>query len=176
MDPATIATLPDIQTARPIITYLKRFHEVINKKTLSDIQQYVHNAGRYNSGTIVRVDQGALQMSLTDEVAMQRLKGINSAIETAIDKKITDNKYARPIVILDAVYEKSPFIPYDTYNSTRSGLPFIEYRNYYFGKEASAITDPYQCTIARGSNSTIDTFGRSVLTEANAGFDINSTL
>lgn len=57
MDPATIATLPDIQTARPIITYLKRFHEIINKKTLSDIQKYVHNAGRYNSGTTVRVDQ-----------------------------------------------------------------------------------------------------------------------
>ncbi len=57
MDPATIAGLPDIQTARPIGAFLKKFHEIINLKTLSDIQKAVHNAGRYNSGTLVRVDQ-----------------------------------------------------------------------------------------------------------------------
>lgn len=150
MDPATIATLPDIQTARPIITYLKRFHEIINKKTLSDIQKYVHNAGRYNSGTTIRVDQGALQMSLTDEIATQRLKEINSAIETAIDKKITDNSYARPIIIFNGVSQKDSALPLDT--------DMHEYKNYFFGKEAATITDPYQCTIARGSRGVIDTF------------------
>ena len=57
MDTGAIATLPDIQTVRPILSYLKKFHEIINAKTLSDIQKHVYNAGRYNSGTLVRVDQ-----------------------------------------------------------------------------------------------------------------------
>lgn len=71
-------------------------------------------------------------MSLTDEVAMQRIKEVNDAIEKAIDKKIIDNKYARPILILDGVYEKSPYIPRDRYNPNTAALPFVEYKNYYF--------------------------------------------
>ncbi len=51
-----VRSLPDIQTARPIMTYLKRFHELVNAKTLGDIQKFVHNAGRYNSGTTLRLD------------------------------------------------------------------------------------------------------------------------
>lgn len=106
-------------------------------------------------------------MSLSDEIAMQRLKEINSAIETAIDKKITDNGYARPIVLFNGVWQKDGNLPLDT--------DMHEYKNYYFGREAATITDPYQCTIARGSSGTIDTFGKSVRVEANAGYDINST-
>lgn len=71
-------------------------------------------------------------MSLTDEIAMQQLKEVNDSLEKAIDKKIIDNGYAKPIVILDAILEKSPFIPYDTYNYDRASLPFVEYKNYFF--------------------------------------------
>jgi hypothetical protein len=74
MDQSAIDKLPDIQTRQPILAYLKRFYETINQKTLSDIQKYVHNAGRYNSGTTVRVDQGAIMMTMTDEIARDTLK------------------------------------------------------------------------------------------------------
>lgn len=99
----TIASLPDIQTVRPIASYLKKFYEIINKKTLSDIQKFVHNAGRYNSGALVRVDQGAIDMTLTDEVAIDTLHATNSAIEERIDTHILSNNYARKILILDAI-------------------------------------------------------------------------
>lgn len=84
-------------------------------------------------------------MSLTDEVAIARIRDINDAIEKAIDKKINDNAYARPILLLDAVYEKSPLVQDETLVHNE----LVEYKNYFFGKEAKSITDPYQCTIAR---------------------------
>jgi hypothetical protein len=151
MDSETVATLPDIQTARPIMSFLRKFHEIINKKTLSDFQKHVYHAGRYNSGSTVRVDQGAVHMTLTDEVAMQLIQGANDALEQSIDQHIKTNGYARPIMILDAVYEKSPLIPFNSLNNDRSVLPFVEYKNYYFGRAASTITEPSQCTITRGS-------------------------
>ena len=63
------------------MAYLKRFHELINNKTLGDIQKFVHNAGRYNSGTTVRLDHGAIDVSLTDEVALRTLKEANDNLE-----------------------------------------------------------------------------------------------
>lgn len=57
MSDSSIDTLPDIQTAKPIGKFLLKFHEIINEKTLGDIQKFVHNAGRYNSGITVHVDQ-----------------------------------------------------------------------------------------------------------------------
>lgn len=92
------------------MTYLKRFHETINKKTLSDIQQFVHNAGRYNTGITVRVDQGAVQVSITDQMSMDVLKGANDAIESSIDNILTTNNYARRIPILDSIWERSPIL------------------------------------------------------------------
>ncbi len=46
-------------------------------------------------------------MSMTDEISMQTLYTANTALEQAIDKTITDNKYARPILILDGVSKTS---------------------------------------------------------------------
>lgn len=57
LDTADIMKLPDIQTVQQIRTLTKKFYEVINAKTLGDEQLFVHNAGRYTSGSIVRVDQ-----------------------------------------------------------------------------------------------------------------------
>lgn len=53
MDSASVAKLPDIQTPRLIAGFVKKFYEIINSKTLGDEQLFVHNAGRYNSGTSV---------------------------------------------------------------------------------------------------------------------------
>ncbi len=49
MDQSSIDQIPDIQTARPIAGLLKKLYETLNKKTISDEQFFVHNAGRYNS-------------------------------------------------------------------------------------------------------------------------------
>mgnify|MGYP000904018323 CR=1 FL=1 len=133
------------------MSYLKRFHETINKKTLSDIQEYVHNAGRYNSGINVRVDQGAVQVSITDQLSMDVLKNANDAIQKSIDDILTSNNYARRIPILDGIWERSPILM-NTIGAIPASIalnPLVEYRNYYFGREAQTITSPEQCTIAR---------------------------
>lgn len=103
ISPDMIATLPDIQTTRPIMSYLKRFHEIINEKTLGDIQKFVHNAGRYNSGTVVRVDHGAIDMSMVDEVALRTLKEANDNLESLIDTTLRTNNYTRKLIIFDGL-------------------------------------------------------------------------
>jgi hypothetical protein len=177
LDDASIATLPDIQTASPIMSYLKQFHETINKKTLSDIQEYVHNAGRYNTGINVRVDQWAVQVSITDQVSMDVLKNANDAISQSIDNLLTTNGYARRIPILNGIWERSPLL-----NSIMGVIPaslllnpLVEYKNYYFGRPASTITSPEQCTIARWWKGNSDLFKRPLLAEANVMYNINST-
>lgn len=57
LTPDMLATVSDIQSQKVIDSFIKRFHEIINTKTLSDERLFVHNAGRYNSGANVNVDQ-----------------------------------------------------------------------------------------------------------------------
>lgn len=102
-DEATLKNIPDIQTVRPIMTFLKRFYETINKKTLSDQQLFVHNAGRYNSGATVRLDQASTRATLTDELAINTIKAGNDALEKAIDDQIQSKNYTQKIVIFDKV-------------------------------------------------------------------------
>lgn len=52
----TVNSIPDIQTKTIIESLLPEFHGIINKNTLSNELLYVHNAGRYSSGTTVRAD------------------------------------------------------------------------------------------------------------------------
>ena len=107
MEQDTIDTIPDIQTARPIAALVKKFYETINKKTLSDEQLFVHNAGRYNSGSSVRIDQATVQGTLMDEVALSTLKEANAAMENAIDTQIVNANYARKMYIFDKIVNKS---------------------------------------------------------------------
>jgi hypothetical protein len=46
----------------------------------------VRNAGRYNSGSEVRVDQPAINISLMDYSAMNTIRKINDKIEKHIDE------------------------------------------------------------------------------------------
>lgn len=82
---------------------MKRFYEILNQKTLSDEQLFVHNAGRYTSGSMVRVDQPTIQGALMDEVSISILKEANTALENAIDQQITASGYARKAVIFDKI-------------------------------------------------------------------------
>ncbi len=82
--------MQDINTKTPIQSILKDFQSIINKKTLSDAFAFVHNAGRYNNQTTVRVDLAPLQMTVMDELARTTLKQANTAMMDAIDKQIRD--------------------------------------------------------------------------------------
>ena len=78
--------MPDIQTKVPIQTLLKDFQSIINKKTLSDALANVHNAGRYNTGSTVRVDIAPLKMTVMDEIARTTLKEANTAMMKKVDE------------------------------------------------------------------------------------------
>jgi hypothetical protein len=172
MDSETLAKTPDIQTKVLIMSYLKTFYETINKKTLSDIQKFVHNAGRYNSGTTVRVDQWAIQMTLTDELALQTLKSSNDALMDVFDRKILTEKWSRPIPIFDSLTVVSNTPPLTSAKYQRNKI----YQNYFFGTKSTEIRKPEQCTIARGSSWTVDsTFGKNILVEASTAYDIGAT-
>lgn len=87
-DQATIDGMQDIHTKNPILSMLKDFQSIINKNTLSDALANVHNAGRYNNETNVRVDIAPLQMTIMDEIARSTLRKANDAIMESIDKNI----------------------------------------------------------------------------------------
>ncbi len=195
----TIAVLPDIQTARPIGKYLQKFHETLSEKTLGDIQKFVHNAGRYNSGITVRVDQWALQMSLMDEVAMRTIKEANDGLEKAIDAKIRETNSARKAILFDGL-ERHIVWSWVTAAANTVVWQIIRglnlfgdsnawvapsilpenllytkpYAGYFFGQKTGNITSPNQCTIARWNNElpSSSTFWRSVLVEANIAYDV----
>ena len=95
VDPATqdsvfpldqLTKMPDIQTRIPAMQLMKQFYELVNKKTLSDIRAAVHNAGRYNVGSNVSVDQPTLLITIADQIAMNIVKSTNDKFEEYIDE------------------------------------------------------------------------------------------
>lgn len=157
-----IDAAPDIQTMTVIQGLLKKFHEIVNKKTLGEELLAVRNAGRYSSGATVLADIGPVALTLTDEVAANILKTANDALEKSIDTDLKEKGYARRVPI----YEK-----------VRSGVGYgqrLEYTNYFFGTKGKDVTDASLCTIARGSTGAIHPFGRDILVEANTAFDVES--
>ncbi len=144
LTPDMLKNLSDIQSQNIINSFIKRFYEIINSKTLGDERLFVHNAGRYNNGSDVRVDQGSVDVSLLDETALNTIKGANDALETAINKVITDANYARKIPIFDSYQNYKNTNDYD---NTRDANKV--YQNYFLGTKSTQITDPKQCTIAR---------------------------
>lgn len=77
--------MQDTHTKIPILTMLKDFQSIINKATLSDALANVHNAGRYNNETNVRVDIAPLQMTIMDDIARSTLRESNNALMRQID-------------------------------------------------------------------------------------------
>lgn len=86
---------------------LKKFHELINAKSLGDIRAFVRNAGRYNDGPDIRMDQPAISISLMDYTAMNTLRQANDKLEKWVDSiEIVDPS---PVVIMDYLTIKEPF-------------------------------------------------------------------
>ncbi len=124
--------MQDIHTKIPILSMLKNFQSIINKATLSDALANVHNAGRYNNESNVRVDIAPIQMTIMDDIARSTLRESNKALMNQIDGVITSTVKPATIPIFDAI------------NGSGS-----RYDNYFFGQKSSTITSPEQCSIAR---------------------------
>ncbi|MBX9808982.1 hypothetical protein K2X92_01155, partial [Candidatus Gracilibacteria bacterium] len=177
--------------------FLKNFKEIFNEKSLGEELLAVHNAGRYNSGASVGADLLPVSIALMDDIARSTLKTANQSIATLIDTSV--NSLAKRITIYDksVIYYSgtreflggtytgsinpdgsSNFVSYDGgYYGEEPGLQGGQriYQNYFFGKQSTEISDPSQCTIARGYSGDVTPFGKSVLTEANAAFDISTS-
>lgn len=160
-----IKTTPDVHTAAVLSGLLKSFHEVFNKKVLGEELAAVHNAGRYNSGASVNADLATIQISVADDVSSEILKHANDALEASFNDFLKTNSIARKIPILDSMTAHYG----DAEDANRP------YKNYFFGRESATIQNAHQCTIARGGSGEVANFGRSILVEANAAFDVNAT-
>lgn len=168
LEDSAMVNTPDIHTRTPILSLLKDFKSIINEKTLSDAFAYVHNAGRYTSGSTVRVDLSPVNMTLQDSIARSSLRELNSALMDSFDAALIARWYPKKIAIFDRI-ESSQNVPIPT---ATGGLKV--YDNYFFGTKSTTITSPYQCTIARWSTWQTNEFGRDILVEANVGYDISS--
>jgi hypothetical protein len=101
IDADTLRNTPDIQTEKIITATAKKFYEIVNSKSLGEMRDAVRNAGRYNSGTEVRVDMTPVDVTTLDTASALTLRSANEQLEQMIDREITG--YARRIPILDSV-------------------------------------------------------------------------
>jgi hypothetical protein len=95
-----IKKLPDVQTREVIQGFFKNFKGIFNEKSLGDELSAVRNAGRYNSGTTVRVDLLPISITLMDQIAQSTLRTSNQALAAAIDTTLKSTIASR-IVIYD---------------------------------------------------------------------------
>lgn len=99
----TIRVIPDVQTRSAIKSLLRDFKSIINEKTLSDAYEFVHNAGRYSSGQMVRIDLAPISMTVMDQVAQSTLKEANTALMQSIESEIQKRGYVRKIPIFNGI-------------------------------------------------------------------------
>lgn len=155
LSPDDIENMPVAHTIPMINTLLGEFHEISNKKVLGDHLAAVRNAGRYNSGSTVRVDIPSVNMSVFDQGARDVIRAANDTIEAYIDEIIRERKMARKIPV---------------YETLQAGFGENEsqgYTNYYFGTPGSQVLQANRCHIGRGGTG-------GVIVEANAAFDVRT--
>jgi len=169
IDANTVKIMPDVQSRLPIQSILKNFKSIINETTLADAYWFVRNAGRYSSGSSVRVDLSPISMTIADEVAQSTLKQTNIAIMSSIDQAILNSWIVRRIPIFDELHASYS----DPINLATENLK--SYSAFYLGQSSKSITTPQMCSFTRGSSGYVGTFGRSELVEANLGYDVSTT-
>jgi hypothetical protein len=103
LESGAIANLPDIQTKTPILSILKDFSNIVNDKTLSDAFAFIHNAGRYTTGSTVRADLAPVSVTLRDTMARTTLLEINNALMESFEKTLVEKKIPRKIALFDSV-------------------------------------------------------------------------
>lgn len=160
-----ISKAPDITTKDIIEKSVKQFFEVFNSKYMGDVLRYVYNAGRYGNANNVRADSTPVVIAKKDLFMRTTLKDANTFVEDAIDTLLR-NKLAEPLKIATS-YNISTTTSTEgsgTIQATSSNVATL-YKNYFFGQDASSITDMKQCTIVRGS---------TLKVEANHGYNIKN--
>lgn len=158
-----INDISDVYAPKILSEILNDYNDVFNKKILGEELAAVHNAGRYNQNWNVNADLIQTKISIIDEEAKQAIKRFNDVIEASLNHYITEKNFARRIPIGDTTTVK--------YWTGRS----YSYDNYFFWENSKNIKNANQCTIARWYSGTNSEFGRSILTEANVEFDVQST-
>jgi len=171
-DISGLSTGPDANASSDILTrYItdntsKKFLEIFNGSTLSEMRKQVYNAGRYNDGwSRVNVDMPPFLISVLDQVSGEVIKNVN----TSLEKEITDlvvNGLSRKITIPTYISEiqwGNQWISEDDMDCRDT------YSSYYYGQYADDIVTASQCSIYRGSPTNSWT-----LTESNRWYNINN--
>ena len=94
------STVPDISVKNVMDNVVQPFYGIFNSTYIGDILKYVHNAGRYNtgSGNDVSVDMVPTIIAKQDSLSTQIIKDSNTAMEQAIRQQI-QNGIARNIPV-----------------------------------------------------------------------------
>lgn len=142
-----ISKTPDITTKDIIEKSVKQFFEVFNAKYMGDVLRYIHNTGRYGDMT-VRVDSTPVVIAKRDLFMRTTLKDTNTLFESAIDN-LLKTQLAEPLKIATG-FTFDTNINKGSLNVNNKNVTLV-YKNYFFGQEASAITDAKQCSIVRGN-------------------------
>ncbi|NDK10028.1 VCBS repeat-containing protein [Candidatus Gracilibacteria bacterium] len=153
---------PDVSTRYITDNATKKFLEIFNGSTLSEMRKHVFNAGRYNEGgSKVNVDMPPFLISVIDEVTAEVIKNVNTGLEEEITNLVAGG-LSRNIAI--------PLTKSVVGNSS-TGIGASckqEYTGYIVGTKSSDITNAAQCSVFRGSTLS------GTLVEANRGININN--
>lgn len=148
-----MTNVPDVSTILSINKSIKRFVEIFNASSLSDMKAFVHNAGRYNpTWSTVNADLAPYLITQLDEISRVMVKNANYDLEKEIDN-LVKNGLSRNIAIPTTI--------------TNTLACNDVYTNILFWKQASDISKAEDCTIYRGSNT-----NSWILVEANRWLNV----
>lgn len=151
--------VPDIQTRYVINNSVKRLIEIFNSSTLWEFRTNVHNAWRYNSwSSYVWVDLVPYLASWLDVLSEWVVRNVNNDLEDEIDW-IIKNWLSRKIAIPTTFSIES--------RDFENNISSTTYTNYLYWTNASNITNAWECSIYRWSNSNSWT-----LVESNRWFNV----
>jgi len=159
---SSFSTATDILSKKVIDALVKPFYLVFNETFIGNILKYVHNAGRYNSGTNVNVDIPATLVTKQDVFYTKTKKEVNTFLESQIDTLVSGG-LSRNVALLESY--NAPAAVAAVVGSESETIVDNTYTNYFFGKMGSSITKAEQCSIVRGS---------TLAVESNRGYNVNN--
>lgn len=167
---------PDVSTIMVINKSIKRFVEIFNESSLSDMKNLVHNAWRYNpTWNTTSADMVPYLITQLDEISRVMVKNANTDLETEIDNLVKKG-LSRNIAIPKDIKDTSHYLwNCNTYSSwwictsySYNNYCANTYTNIAFGKQIKDIEKAEDCTIYRGSNANSGT-----LVEANRWLNVS---
>ncbi len=158
-----LETASDLSTRYVTNKITKRFLEIFNSSSLSELKQNVFNAWRYSEVyDEVNADMPPFLISLIDLVSEQLIKNANDDLELKIDN-IVKNWLSRKIPVFDSYTKSESKCVFGIINS-------ITYTNYFYWNKTWNLSWALDCTIYRWS-----TTNSWVLVEANRWYNVKNT-